>query len=204
MPSSARVGSVTRFGLVGAIVAVLLVVSGCQSRLGLAASVGSTNIDTNELNAFTGRSLDAFASTGQAVPAGKQGDLERNVLGLLVREALVDQVAAKEGITTTAAQVRSERASAVAQAGGEQAFENQLKQQGISPQDIDMIVRENVLIGKLQTKLNTTDSSTFTKDLANLAKAIKIRVNPRFGKWDPSTLTISGQTNDLSTTVTRS
>ncbi len=199
---SRRFGSVARLGLAGAVLLALPLTTACQTRIGLAASVGEQQIDTSELTSVTDRSAAALASTGTSVPAGQEATLQRGVLNLLVREALLEEMGKQRGISVSDSELTAERAAEAKAAGGEKALIATSEQGGVSAQDLDLVVREKVLITKLQAKFGSSDSDAFSAALTSAAQKINVRVNPRFGTWDAKTLTIVGAPNDLSSTTT--
>ncbi|HEX4016496.1 MAG TPA: hypothetical protein VHX15_07125 [Frankiaceae bacterium] len=198
-----KLRSIGRLGIAGLAIAVLPLTTACQTRIGIAASVGSKQIDTSQLTSVTTRSAAALAATGQTVPASQQPALQRGVLNLLVRDALLEEIGKAQGITATNAELATERASEAQQAGGDKALITQSEQGGVSEADLDIVVREKLLITKLQSKFGSSDSTAFANKLTAAAQKIKVRVNPRFGAWDAKNLTIVGAPNDLSSTVTK-
>ncbi len=201
--SISRPASLVRLGLAGAAIVALPLTTGCQTRLGLAASVGDSTIDTSQLTAVTSRSAAALKASGTTVPAGQQADLQRGVLNLLVRDALLEQIGKSRGVSASASELAAERAAEAKAAGGDKALITQSEQGGVSATDLDVVVREKLLITKLQTKFGATDSTAFAKALTTAAQKINVRINPRFGKWDAKTLTIVAAANDLSSTTTK-
>ena len=194
---------ISRAGIAGLALAALALTTSCQTRIGLAAAVGGKQIDTSQLTAVTDRSAAALAATGQTVPANQQPALQRGVLNLLVRDALLEQIGKAQGLSATSSELASERASEAQQAGGEKALITQSEQGGVSAADLDIVVREKLLITKLQSKFGSSDSTAFANKLTAAAQKIKVRVNPRFGAWDAKNLTIVGAPNDISSTVTK-
>ncbi len=194
---------VSRAGIAALALVALPLTTSCQTRIGLAASVGSTQIATSELTAVTARSSAALAASGQSVPASQEAALQRGVLNLLVRDALLEEIGKAQGITTSPSELATERATEAQQAGGEKALITQSEQGGVSATDLGIVVREKLLITKLQSKFGASDSTTFANRLTAAAQKIKVRVNPRFGQWDAKNLTIVGAPNDLSSTVTK-
>ncbi len=192
-----------RAAVAGLALVAIPAVTSCENRIGLAASVGSQRIETSQLTAVTARSTAALAATGQAVPANQQAALTRGVLNLLVRDALLEELGKAQGIVVTQGDLAAERASEARDAGGEQALIKQSEQGGVSAKDLNIVVREKLLINKLQSKFGASDSTAFANKLTAAAQKVHVRVNPRFGQWDPKNLTISGAPNDLSSTVTK-
>ena len=110
---------VSRTGIAALALVAVPAVTSCQTRIGLAASVGSQQIETSQLTSVTSRSAAALAATGQTVPANQQSALTRGVLNLLVRDALLEEIGKAQGITVTPSELAAERASEARQAGGD-------------------------------------------------------------------------------------
>ena len=197
-----RLGRFGRLGLAGAVLVALPLTTACQSRIGTAANVGDQQITTGSLTQVTQRSFAVAAASHNAVPPAQQAEVQRNVLNLLVQVDLLREIATSKNVTATAADLATERAVEAKAAGGEAALISQSAQGGLSAKDLPLVIERKVLITKLQAKYGTTDTNTFTKDLTAAASKIKVRVNPRFGRWDPKTLTIVGAPNDLSSPAT--
>ncbi len=193
----------TRLSLAAAAVAVLPLTTACQTRIGEAASVGGQQIETSQLTAVTGRSEAVLAKTGQAVAADQKQTLQRAVLNLLVRDALLTKVGQTQGVTVTQDEVNRERATEAQTAGGDAALVQQSEQGGVSATDIDIVIRQQLLVSKLQAKTGTTDTTAFSNALTASAQKIGVRINPRFGSWDAKSLSINGTTPDLASTVTK-
>ncbi len=192
-----------RAAVAGLALVAIPAVTSCENRIGLAASVGSHRIETAQLTAVTARSSAALAATGQAVPANQQSALTRGVLNLLVRDALLEEIGKAQGIVLTPADLTAERASEARDAGGEKALVSQSEQGGVSATDLNIVVREKLLITKLQSTFGASDSTAFANKLTAAAQKIRVRVNPRFGQWDAKNLSISSAPTDLSSTVTK-
>lgn len=199
LPSVGRVG---RLGLAGAALVALPLTTACQTSIGTAATVGPQKITTSYLTQVTQRSFAAAALSHNPVPPAQQAEVQRNVLNLLVQVDLLREIAAAHAVSATASDLATERAAEAKAAGGEAALLAQSAQGGLSAKDLPLVIERKVLITKLQSKYGTNDTNTFTKDLTTAAAKIDIRVNPRFGQWDPKTLTIVGAPNDLSSPVT--
>jgi hypothetical protein len=193
---------ISRLALAGAALVALPLTTACQSRIGLAASVGSKQIETSQMTAFADRSAKVLAANGNVVPASDESKLQLGVLNLLVRAALVEQIAKNEGVTASSDEVATERAAEATQAGSEAALIKTSEQGGVSAADLDLTVREKVLITKLQAKFGG-DATAAGAKLTAAAGKVNVRVNPRFGSWDKKTLGIVGAANDLSSTVTK-
>ena len=197
-----NVRTLGKLSLAGAALLVLPLTTACQPRIGIAADVGNTQIQTSKMTSFADRSARVLAANGNAVPSSDEAKLQLGVLNLLVRAALVDQIAKNEGITVSSTEIAAERAKEAASAGGEAALIKTSEQGGVSASDLGLTVRETALISKLQTKFGGTETTAEAK-LTAAAGRVNVRVNPRFGSWDKKSLGIVGAPNDLSSTVTK-
>ncbi len=198
-----KLRSFVRVGLATAAFVALPLTTGCQTRIGQAATVGDQQISSSALNGFVDRSTTSLKGAGQTVTPTQQASLQQGVLNLLVQVSLLEQVAKQHGIVVTDAQVADELATQAKQAGGQKALETQAAQNGVSATDLPIFLRKQVLLTQLQSKLKLTDSASIIKALAQPNSHVGVRINPRFGSWDPKTLAISGAPNDLSSTVTK-
>jgi hypothetical protein len=194
---------ISRVGLAGLAVAALPLATACQTRIGAAADVGDQQIETSQVTAVAGRSAAALARSGSPVPEAQHATLQRGVLNLLVRDALLGQIGKARGITVSDREINAERAAEAQQAGGDAALVSQSEQGGVSATDIGIVIREKLLIQKLQNKFGSSDTTAFSNALTDAAKKVPVRINPRFGSWNTKTLTIEGAPNTLSSTITR-
>jgi hypothetical protein len=96
-------------------------------------------------------------------------------------------------INVTKAEIDTRRASILEQVGGEAGLPNALVNAGIAPQDLDRYIEAIAYSDKISQKLV---SAGVTEDQLGLeiqkliiakSKEIGVTVNPRYGKWDPTT-----------------
>ncbi|MFV2119577.1 SurA N-terminal domain-containing protein [Streptomyces sp. Act-28] len=157
---------------------------------GAAAVVGGDRIETAALQA---RVRDV-RSAQEASPQADQliratGALSREKLNGMIFDRVVEKVAADSGITVSRKEVRRTRSEAARQYGGEeQLAEMLLQQQGTAPDEIDGVVRRNVLMNKIAEKHGAANTPEGQKKLTDLfgaaSEALGIEVNPRYGTWD--------------------
>jgi hypothetical protein len=198
-----KLRTASRLGLATVAVAVIPLTAACQTRIGEAASVAGHQIETSQLTAVTGRSEAVLAKTGQTVASDQRDALQRAVLTLLVRDSLLTELARLQGVSVSPAEINTERAREAQQAGGDSALVQQSEQSGVSATDIDIAIRYQLLLNKLATKFGSADATALSNKLAASAQQVKVRINPRFGSWDPKNLTIVGASDDLASTLTR-
>lgn len=175
-----------------ALVAAAPLLTGCGSddHPGAAAVVGGDRI---ELSALQAQVRDVRAAQ-EASPQAEQlikatGDLSREKLNSLIFDRVVEKVAADAGVTVTRKEVQQTRKSASQQYGGDaQLAAMLLQQQGIAPDEIDRVVRRNILMNKVADTHGVTNTPEGQQKLTELfaaaSKALDIDVNPRYGTWD--------------------
>ncbi|MEU3689623.1 SurA N-terminal domain-containing protein [Streptomyces narbonensis] len=178
--------------------APLLTACGSDAHPGAAAVVGGERIEVSTLQAQVKDVRAAQAASPQAAQLlGTSGDLNRRKLNGLIFDRVVNKVAADNGVTATRAELQQTRAAFVRQSGGEDRLAAVLLQeQGVAPDQIDGVVRRNVLMNKIAAKLGITETpegqEKLTKVFTAASKALDIDVNPRFGAWDDAQVQLDG------------
>jgi hypothetical protein len=185
---------------------VVLALGACASpaKPGAAAVVGSDRITDT---AVADQTAELIAALGGKVPAGLgQVELNRQVISNEILEVLVTEVAAREGIVVTDADVAKVVGPAVAQnKTAEGLVQNLAMQQTpviVAPSDLDAYVRMRLQLIALETKLGKGDqkagaAAAFTK-VGDLSVEYGTTVSPRFGTWVPAKLGVGPAPDDLS------
>jgi parvulin-like peptidyl-prolyl isomerase len=167
--------------------------AGC-SQIGAAATVGDTKIT----QALVQGSIDSILSERAKVDTSQMqletgaslnlSQLRFHLLGTLLRE-----LGQELEINVTKAEIDTRRASILEQVGGEAGLPNALVNAGIAPQDLDRYIEAIAYSDKISQKLV---SAGVTEDQLGIeiqkliiakSKEIGVTVNPRYGKWDPTT-----------------
>ena len=207
-----RIGRAAALGAAG-LGACVLIAACSPVKAGAAAVVGNQRITVSSLDTqvsnlqAAGKSVSGFnLSTAQQPQA---------VLTWLVRFAIMDQVAASNGISVTQAQiqtgladVQSEAASSASQDGFSSAQALFLGN-GITPQMQPALGRWVAQSDAYQLKVNDGKAPTTTaqsnavtakynKAECQAAKSLNIQVSPQYGRIDYSTYTIVADANLLS------
>jgi parvulin-like peptidyl-prolyl isomerase len=167
--------------------------AGC-SQIGAAATVGDTKIT----QALVQGSIDSILSERAKVDTSQMqletgaslnlSQLRFHLLGTLLRE-LGQELA----INVTKAEIDTRRASILEQVGGEAGLPNALVNAGIAPQDLDRYIEAIAYSDKISQKLvaaGVTEDQLgleIQKLIVAKSKEIGVTVNPRYGKWDPTT-----------------
>jgi hypothetical protein len=111
------------------------------------------------------------------------------VLTALVRSQILAEVAERNGVTVTDADVQAAADDIVEQVGGQQEFERRLAEQGV-PQGLFLQqVRDQQLQTALQQQIGAdADLTTFVQEALS---GVPIDVNPRYGTWDTASLEVT-------------
>jgi hypothetical protein len=193
--------------------ACVLIAACSPVKAGAAATVGSQRITVASLDSQVSNLQTASKSySGLGLTAAQQ---PQAVLTWQVRFAIMDQLAAANGISVTQAQVQSgladiqsEAASSASQEGFSSAQALFLGN-GISPQMLPALGRWVAQEEAYEIKVNggkapttTTESNAVTakynKAECTAAKSLSIQVSPQFGRFDYSTYTVVAASNVLS------
>ena len=167
----------------------VLLLSGCGSgsvRPGAAALVGDERITVDTLQQVVERGLEdpqAEQQLGQDRSA-----FQRQVLSRLVTRELLQAAADREGVTVSDGDVDRQLQDFVAQAGDEEALEQQAAQNGISPQDLPELLRDIVLEQALGDQL-TADEDVPAAQLESLYEQAVSQ-----GQLDPGTTSLEQAT----------
>jgi parvulin-like peptidyl-prolyl isomerase len=167
--------------------------AGC-SQIGAAATVGDTKIT----QALVQGSIDAILSERSKVDTSQMqletgatlnlSQLRFHLLGTLLRK-----LGQELEINVTKAEIDTRRASILEQVGGEAGLPNALVNAGIAPQDLDRYIEAIAYSDKISQKLvaaGVTEDQLgleIQKLIVAKSKEIGVTVNPRYGKWDPTT-----------------
>lgn len=178
--------------------AVLLPTAACQTNAGAAAFVGNSKISTADLSSFAQRSEQVLASGGGQ--GATTAAVQRNDLGLLITEKLLDRVAAQRKVSVSDSDVRVFQSQQLAANGAQ--ITPQLTAQGIGASDQTLVFRVQLLYNRIAATLgggSTTQQNDPTLPLlVQESKRAGVRVNPRFGTWNAEQLAVAASGDDLS------
>ncbi|PBC82847.1 SurA N-terminal domain-containing protein [Streptomyces sp. 2224.1] len=181
--------------------APLLAACGGDAHPGAAAIVDGKRITVSQLQA---KVKDVRAAQAKS-PQGDQLIMNTGRLSLATLNGMIfDEVLARgahdAGVTVTRRDVQRWRAQAEKQAGGADRLKEMWLQQGIAPDEIDAMVRNQLLLDGVAQRLGADrgkpeGQQKLAQALAKTSRSMGIDVNPRFGKWDDHQV-ILGETKD--------
>ncbi|UUN27304.1 SurA N-terminal domain-containing protein [Streptomyces sp. FIT100] len=190
--------------------APLLAACGNEAHPGAAAVVGGDRI---EVAALQSEVKDVRAAQ-EASPQSAQliqntGQLSRAKLHGMILDRVLEQAAQDAGVTVSRKEVQDARAAAAQQSGSEEQLAAMLLQQrGVAPGQIDVAVREEVLLTKLAQALGADLTTPQGQQkvgaaLSAASKALDIDVNPRYGSWDDTKIQLGDYKAPWITQVTK-
>ena len=192
--------SVRRLALAAATAAVaVLAVSGCgSSPAGAAATLGDTRISDATLTAQVQEVLEAKGQPADSPDAS----LVQQTLGRMITIELLDTLAAREGVEVTQGQIDEEYANYSAQVGGDDALQELFLQENVAPSQLESIIRLQIqaqLLGiALAPEGSAEEQGTAVFEAAALlSEELDTTIAPRFGTWDPATLSLGPTPEDL-------
>jgi hypothetical protein len=179
-------------------------------QLGAAAIVGNQRITVSSLDTQVSNLQVAVKPYGRSLPL-TAAQMPPAVLSWLVRFAVMDQVAASNGISVTEAQSQAglSSLSATAQQDGASSTSELLIGSGVPPQlfpqvgrwvaeqvAYDLKVTGGKQVSTQQQETNVTNATT--KAECTAAKSLNIQVSPQFGRLDYTQYSIVPAADKLS------
>lgn len=198
MRSRRRRSAITVSGAAALLVAApLLTACGDDAHPGAAAVLGGERISMGQLQG----KVNAVRDAQLGAPHGDQmvkstGQLTRATLDGLIRDRIVDKAAKDAGVHVTRREVGEARAQLSKRAGGEKKLKQALlQQQAIAPGEIDRRLRMQLLVDKIAKAEGIDPRSpqgpaALNAKFSEASEAMKITVNPRYGKWDAKKATL--------------
>lgn len=174
---------------------VLLVgVAGCASDVGVAAQVGEKTIKISQVQSSV-NSVIALRNELKSTADPKISDLSRGQLRFHMLSILIDEVAAQLKIVATPAEVDARKKAIRDQLGGQEAVDKAISDAGIAAEDFSRYLTDVIIEDKVGALLasgapagadgDAARGAAIQNALRTLAKSLKVKVNPRYGTWDP-------------------
>lgn len=195
VPGSRPTGRLRLAAAVVAAGAAGLVLTGCSgtTHTGAAAVVDGDRITISTLGGKVAAVEDETGLSASPV-AATRAQLSR----LLVVE-VVEEAGRRAGVHVTATEVAEQRRAL--EAASPESLTARAARQGVPASDIDTMIRRDIILDKIAAREGVTPESprynaVVSQVLLDTASSMSIKLNPRYGTWDPSQLSIGPQTYD--------
>jgi len=182
------------FGAILAVTALLL--SGC-SQVDSAATVGETKIELSELQTQIDTILAERKDVDTSQMQLETGEaLTRSQLAYMISNLIIDEVAKSEKIEVSNSDLEAYKVEIYANIGGEANLPNILVNASIPSSGLEEVLRRDLVLRKLSERETAAggDSAAVNEKIQGLvtemANKLKVTVNPRYGTWDATTLTV--------------
>ncbi|GJF34720.1 lipoprotein [Kitasatospora sp. NE20-6] len=176
--------------------AVLSACGGAPAHQGAAAVVGGEQIRIATVQAKVGALREATAEAAPEAAAQEQAGLVRRTVAGLVLDRVISRALADRGLTVTDGEIAQVRDADAQLLGGEAALRRELLlRQGVAAADVPDFYRQQLGIRAIaaaagQDARTEQGDAVVRKALADAGTALKVEVNPRYGRWDPQRITL--------------
>jgi hypothetical protein len=171
-----------------------LVLSGCGSGFQPpAAVVAGHKISQGQLQREIDARLQAPGLRAQVNTSGGeqvQKGLTRAVLAFLIERQVIVDYANAHGISVTPSEVDQSLNQTIAQSGGQQAFEQTLRNQNATLVGVRQSIQLNLFVQKIESRLSLQQTEAFLDWFRGQIAGAHVVVNPRFGRFDVQNLRI--------------
>ncbi|MFH8567354.1 SurA N-terminal domain-containing protein [Streptomyces sp. NPDC017993] len=181
--------------------APLLAACGTDAHPGAAAVVDGKRITVSQLQA---KVRDVREAQGKSPQGGQMisstGRLSLATLNGMIFDEVLERAAQDAGVEVTRRDIQKWRAAAEKRAGGAERLQALWLQQAIAPDEIDAMVRNQLLLDGVAEHLGADrgqpqGQQKLAQTLSKTSRSMGIDVNPRFGTWDDQEV-ILGETKD--------
>lgn len=136
------------------------------------------------------RNSEAFRQQAQGDTSGAFVlDAQTQLATAFVRSEILALVAEREGVAVSDEEIAQARDDLVTQLGGEEAFQARLAEQGLSEGFLLQQLRDQQTQAALQEEIG--QGAELAEYIRTQLEDIDIEVNPRYGQWDPATLSVT-------------
>ncbi len=175
------------------VIATGLLLTGC-SQVNEAASIGDSKIAQTDLQATVDAILAERAKVDTAQMQLASGeDLVRGQLRFKILIQIYDAIAKELDLKVTNAMIAQKRSEIISQIGGEEKLPESLVSAMIAPDDLDPYLRaiatsDLITAALIQSGVAEAEAGARISTLLTAKAAeLKIKINPRYGTWDPAT-----------------
>lgn len=160
-------------------------------------SIGETEIKSSEIQ----KSVDEILTARKTVDTSQMQlvegpELLRNQAQFIIIKRILDEVAKDKNLSVTSADVASRRADAISRLGGESGLPEALVSANLAASSLDAYLRVLIISDRLISELASSGlseeeaTSQLTKLVTGKALKLGVKVNTKYGKWNPNTATI--------------
>ena len=175
---------------------VAFLVTSCGS-MTTGVSIGNSDIKSSEIQ----KSIDEILTARKTVDTSQMQlvegpELLRNQAQFVIIKRILDEIALDKNLSVTSADVASRRADAISRLGGEGGLPTALVSANLAASNLDSYLRvliiSDLLISNLAASgLSEEEATTqVTKLVTDKAIKLGVKVNAKYGKWNPNTATI--------------
>jgi hypothetical protein len=169
-----------------------LAASACQPvQSGAAVIVGGERISVGDVQDRVTRIAEQRERTGQQMQQASA--LTKEQLQRLILTRILARAAQNAGVSVSQAEIDARR-RALEEQGGVEAFNKLVAESNVLPDEVDHVLGDAILIEKIgevlvpgaQTPEQQQERSLKqTEAVGRATKELGIKVNPRYGRWDP-------------------
>lgn len=175
---------------------VAFLITSCSS-MTTGVSIGNSDIKSSEIQ----KSVDEILTARKTVDTSQMQlvegpELLRNQAQFVIVKRILDEIALDKNLSVTSADVASRRADAISRLGGEGGLPTALVSANLAASNLDSYLRvliiSDLLISNLAASgLSEEEATTqVTKLVTDKAIKLGVKVNAKYGKWNPNTATI--------------
>ena len=175
---------------------VVLLVSGCGG-MSAGVSIGNEEIKASDIQ----KSVDEILGARKTVDTSQMQlvngpELLRNQAQFVIISKILDQIALDKKLTVTSSDVAARRADAISRLGGESALPAALVSANLAATKLDAYLRVLIISDRLVSDLVASGltedeaSTQVSKLVTDTAQKLVVKVNTKYGKWNPVTATI--------------
>ena len=184
-----------KFLALGLAIATLFL-AGC-SQANSAATIGESEIALKDLQTQVDLILverNAVDTSQMQLETGEA--LTRSQLSYMISNVIIEELAKDQKIEISTSEIESYKAQIFANIGGEANLPNVLVNASIPSTGLEDVLRRDLILRKISEKETAAgaDETTVNEKIQSLvtdkANALKVTVNPRYGSWDATTLTV--------------
>ena len=175
---------------------VALLLTSCGS-MTTGVSIGETEIKSSEIQ----KNVDDILTARNGVDTSQMqliegAELLRNQAQFLIIKVLLDKVALDKNLSINSADVAARRADTISRLGGESQLPTALVGANLAVSNLDAYLRILLISDRLNVELinagvaEDVAATEVSKLVIDTALKLGVKVDAKYGKWNPTTATI--------------